>query len=390
MYRNTRFGELLKGLSRGSFEKTVDQFQADKYSKGFRCWDQLVAMIYGQVSGCRSLRELEAGFNSQSIHHYHLGTRSIKRSTLADANAHKDVRVYEQTCKLLLSAMHRQVRKECSDMLYLLDSTPIPLKGLGYDRWTKENKTHRTQGLKAHMMIASTQGAPVYLDITPPNVNDVVAGHSIELEPGATYVFDKGYCDYNWWYQFTEKKAWFVTRFKSNAGLKLERELKVLSKDKGTILKDEIVAFKNRRPGGNRINQHYDTPLRRITVSREGKAPLVLATNDMKRPATQIAELYKSRWDIELFFKWLKQNLKIKQFLGRSENAVRLQIYIAIITYCLMWCYRKTQGLGASMHLCLAALKTSMFQRPEMERKVMRRRQREHWQRQQIQGILAL
>ncbi len=390
MYRNTRFGELLKGLSRGSFEKVVDRYQADKHSKGFRCWDQLVAMVYGQVSGCRSLRELEAGFNSQRAHHYHLGTRELKRSTLSDANIKKDVRVYEDVCNKMLKGVHKKVRNELNSMLYLLDSTPIQLKGTGFDSWTKTSKTHRIQGLKANMMIAPDEGVPVYLDVTSSNVNDVVAGRNIELESGATYVFDKGYYDYNWWLQFTEKKASFVTRFKGNAGLKIVKEIDVPGEDKGTIIKDEIVAFKNKRPGGKRINLHYGKPLRRVTVYREGKKPIILATNDTKRSTKEIADLYKKRWDIELFFKWLKQNLKIKQFLGRTENAVRIQIYIAIITYLLVFKYRRSNGIQTSLRICLASLKAGMFQRPEVENEIARRRQSERAQSHILQGRLAL
>lgn len=390
MYRNTRFGELLKGLSRGSFEKVVDKYQADKFSKGFRCWDQLVAMIYGQVAGCRSLRELEAGFNSQAIDHYHLGTRHIKRSTLSDANAKKDVRVYEDVCRQLMNRVHRAQRRELSEMLYLLDSTPIQLKGTGFDSWTSDNKTHRTQGLKAHVMISSEASLPVYLDITAPNVNDVIAGREIALESGATYVFDKGYYDYNWWYQFTKQGANFVTRFKSNAGLKVDKALEINEQDNEIILRDEIVTFKNKHPGGQRVNRHYGTPLRRITVSRENKSPLVLATNDLKRSARELAELYKKRWDIELFFKWLKQNLKIKQFLGRNENAVRVQIYIAIIAYLLVYIYRKVNGFNTSLRLCVATLKTGMFQRPEIESELVRKRRWRVNQCRALQGSLAL
>lgn len=390
MYRNTRFGELLKGLSRGSFEKVVDKYQADKHSKGFRCWDQLVAMVYGQVSGSRSLRELEAGFNSQAVHHYHLGTRHIKRSTLSDANAKKDLRVYQEVCNSLMKSTHNKVRNELNGMLYLLDSTPIQLKGTGYDTWTQSNQISRTQGLKAHMIIASDDDIPVYLDITKPNVNDVIAGREVHLEAGATYVFDKGYCDYNWWHQFTKNEAFFVTRFKANAGIKSIRELEIAKEDKETILKDEVVEFKNKRPGGQRINQHYGTPLRKVTVYREDKKPLVLATNDMNRSAQDIADLYKRRWGIELFFKWLKQNLKIKQFLGRSENAVRLQIYIAIITYLLVFIYRRSNGINTSPRLCLATLKVGLFQRSEVDYEISRRRHLEKNQSQNLQQSLAL
>lgn len=390
MYRNTRFGELLKGLPRGRFEKIVQHFQADKYSKGFRCWDQLVAMVYGQLSGARSLRELEAGFNTQDSHHYHLGTRKIKRSTLSDANSKRDVRVFEATCSQLLKQAHRKVRNELNEMLYLLDSTPISLQGHAYDTWCKENRTRRTQGLKVHIMTAPEAELPVYLDITAPNVNDLTAGQEINIEPDATYVFDKGYCDYNWWHQFSVKGALFVTRFKKNAGVKVISETTIAQSNSTQILSDEIVMFKNRRPGGSRINHHYETPLRRVSVHRDGKTPLILATNDMKRSPIEIAALYKKRWDIELFFKWLKQNLKIKQFLGRSENAVKIQIYIAIITYLLTSLARSKSGVNITLRMYIAGLKASMFQQPYAEQQASRRRREKIEHSLSLQGCLAL
>jgi IS4 transposase len=378
MYRNTRFHEVLKGLPRGLFEKAVQQHAADKYSKGFRRWDQYLAMVYAQLSGSCSLRALETGFNSQSIHHYHLGSRPIKRSTLADTNAKRDAGLFKRLCEHLLTQVHRQTRSEFQPMLYLLDSTPIPLKGQAYEAWASAHKTHRTQGLKAHVMLAKATTTPVFLEITPPNVNDIEVGRDIPIERGATYVFDKGYCHYNRWYQIHQSQAYFVTRFKANAGLQVIGE-QPIAEPAGHILKDELVRFKNRQPGGHRINHYYGTTLRRIVVARPDKStPLVLATNDLERPAEAIAALYKQRWDIELFFKWLKQNLRIKKFLGHSENAVRTQIYIAIITYLLVYLMKQREAFKGSLTTFMITLRGHLFQRIETEYQMYRRRQRRH------------
>lgn len=391
MYRNTRFGELMKGLPRGTFEKIVSGHDGDKFNKGFRSWDQLIAMVYAQISGCRSLRELETGFNSQSAHHYHLGSREIKRSTLADANANRSSDMFADVCGKLLQQAHRKVKGELKDLLYLIDSTPIPLKGLGYETWTKDNHSHRTQGLKVHMMIAPQADVPVHADITAANVNDVEMGRKIPIEAGATYVFDKGYCDYNWWHSINQQQAYFVTRFKKNAGIELVATRDIPENAQEIVLEDTVVRFKHKRPGGKRINNYYGSELRKIVVDRPDKdSPLVLVTNDFERSAEEIASLYKQRWGIELFFKWLKQNLKIKQFLGRSENAVKIQIYTAIITYLLAQLFRQRKGVKQTLKMWIVELRSGLFQRPEVEREISRKRQRWQMEYQGLQGALAI
>lgn len=378
MYRNTRFNELMKGLPRGFFKKISDKHGLDKHSKGFSGWDQLIAMVYSQINDCKSLRELEAGFNSQGVHHYHLGTRSIKRSTLADANAKRNSEAFAEACSALMAHVKGSLKSDVGDLLYLMDSSPIPLKGLGYDDWTKSNKTHRTQGLKVHMVTVSEHDLPVKVGITAPNVNDIEWGRQIEIEKGATYAIDKGYCDYNWWFEIDKAGASFVTRFKKNAGVNVVGNYLIPEEVNETILKDELVEFKNKRPGGKRINHYYGTALRRITVARPDKdTPLIIATNDLDRTAIELAEIYKKRWGIELFFKWLKQNLKIKKFLGRNENAVKIQIYTAIITYLLVHLYHKRHGQQEVIRITLVTLKTALFQRPEIEE--YRIRKKKEW-----------
>ena len=391
MYRNTRFGELLKGFPRRSFQKLVEVTGSDKHYKRFRSWDHLVSMVYAQFSGCSSLREIEAGFNSQSIHHYHLGVGDIRRSTLSEANGKRDARVFERACGLLLQQASRQVRKELKDLIYLLDSTPIPLEGLGYDAWAAPHRTSRSQGLKVHMQYQPDAGLPTDMAMTPPNVPDVLLGRETRLEAGATYVFDKGYYDYNWWHQIDRADAVFVTRLKTNAGIKVTGALDIPPEDQAVILKDERIQFKNKRPGGHRVNDYHGREIRRVMVYRPDKdSPLVLVTNDFDRSAAEIALLYKQRWGIELFFKWLKQNLKIKQFIGRSENAVRVQIYTAMIGYLLLHRFRQTHQIGTSMKLLLTTLKTGLFQRMETEHTLEKRRRSRIRENQAVQGCLAL
>ncbi len=374
MYRISRFHQIMKALPRGTFDRVVRTHQADKHNKGFGCWDQLLAMVYAQLSGASSLRVLETGFNSQRTQHYHLGTAPIRRSTLADANGKRNTDVFSDIAKLLMSQAQRSLRRESEELLYLLDSTSISLKGPGFDAWTSENSTRNTQGIKLHMLFAGNEEIPVQHSITAPNVNDIDEGRKLAIEPDAIYVFDKGYCDYNWWHRINEQKARFVTRFKRNASLEVVCTQPIPAEDVSTVLKDEIVRFANKHPRGGRKN-HYAIPLRRITIARpDHDQPLLLATNDLASPASAIARRYKDRWGIELFFKWIKQHLKIKRFLGRSENAVRIQILTALITYLLLSIYSKTQQYAGSLWLLLAEVRATLFQRPTIETERYRKR----------------
>lgn len=389
MYRNTRLGDVMKGLPRGFFDRVVEEAEADKYSKGFSSWDQLLVMVYGQISGSTSLRSLLSRYNSHKAQHYHLGTREIKRSTLADANGKRSTEVFTVLCGHLLQQAHRGVRKECRDLLYLLDSTPIPLKGHGHE-WTHAHKTARSAGLKLHMLYAPQAEVPVYGHITAPNVNDIEDARGLSIEEGATYVFDKGYCDYNWWHEIEQCGAEFVTRFKSNASL-VKVQDRLIPKDKqAIILEDSVVRFKHKHPGGGRVN-HYQLPLRRIVVHRPDKArPLILATNKLECPAEEVAELYKARWGIELFFKWLKQNLKIKRFLGRSENAVRIQILTALIAYLLIHAFRRRHQITTSLHLLVAELSVTLFQRPQTDKYMANRYRRRRMEFEDMQRALPI
>ena len=389
MYSNTRFHQLLEALPRRSVERTADRLGASRYDKSFKPYQHLVALLYGQFSGVRSLRELEVGLNAQSAHHYHLGIGAVRRSTLSDANQRRTPALFKAIVEQLMSQVSRQQRAQLQELVYLLDSTPIQLKGRGFD-WAALGATYRNRGLKVHLMIESQGHNPVYLNITDRNVNDVTDARRVALEPGAVYVIDKGYYDYGWWRQIHDAGATFVTRYKRNAALDVVAQQPVEGEG---ILEDAHVTFRYKANRARHKNLFYGKTLRRIKVARDGKAPLVLATNDLETPAEELAELYRKRWQIELFFKWLKQHLKLKRFLGRSRNAVILQIYAAIIGYLLIWLYRaRANREHSELYLLLVELRETLFIREatEKQREYRRRRRESSDLAARLQGKLAL
>jgi IS4 transposase len=368
----------MKGLPRGTFDKFVKRRNADKYCKRFRNWDQLIAMMYAQFTGAEGLRPLETTFNSHASSHYHLGTSQLKRSTLADANERRSDAVFSDVAIWLMSKVSASVRKESKELMYLLDSTSLTLKGREFDRWTAQNSNRFTQGIKLHVLYDAHSEAPVWHSFSAPNVNDVERAVDVPIKADALYVFDKGYTDYNWWNSIDEAKARFVTRFKYNAGVTVVEELAVPEEAREIVVSDELVTFKNKRPGGKRINLYHGKALRRITVTRPDKSrPLILATNDLKSTALEIAQQYKERWGIELFFKWVKQHLRIKQFLGRSENAVRIQVLTALISYLLVLLSHQENGGKRTLWDYFCLVRASLFQRPDVEEKVHKRRQKD-------------
>ena len=391
MYSKTRFREILEGLPRGIFDRLVDDLNADKYTKGFGRWDQLLAMVFAQLSGVKSLRELEVAFNEQAMHHYHLGTDHIRRSTLADANSRRSVDLFARVCAYLMQSAHRKLRKELGDMLYLLDSSPIHLTGAGFDDWARHYRSNVSQGLKLHLMLEGHRQVPVFTRITQAQANDLKVGRGVPLESGATYVFDMGYCDYNWWHRIDRIGSTFVTRLKKNASVRVSGQ-QAIPTESAHILEDAVIQLNNRNvKSQTQKNAYYGKALRRITVDRpDKKTPLIVVTNNFDLSAHEIAELYKKRWAIELFFKWIKQNLKIKRFLGRSENAVRTHLLTALISYLLLQLYQQKQQRKSSLKLCLSALRFGLFQRPKTEVTVAQRTRRKREYIDSIQPQLAL
>jgi IS4 transposase len=327
-YTPSIVGRLVAPIDRGRLQKIVERHDGDAYDKSFSSWDHLLALIYAQLAGATSLRALVSGWNAHSQHHYHLGTGQLRRSTLSDAGRRRPVVVFAETFELLAGQLDRQLRRDGKAMVRLIDSTPIPLGKLC--NWAKSNG--RIRGMKMHVVYDPDADCPRILGLTDANVNDAQIGRTISIAAGATYVFDKGYCHYGWWTAIAEAKAIFVTRPKSNMRLEASacHLLAEVEGDGFTVLADDSVSL------ASKGDSSLDIPLRRISVQRQGGETLVLLTNDIKRSAVEIAALYKARWQIELLFRWIKQHLKIRKFLGNNDNAIRLQLLAAMIAYVLL------------------------------------------------------
>lgn len=327
-YVDSTLGELLKPISRRQFQAIVERHDGDAYDKSFKSWDHLVTLIFAQLSRISGLRGLETAFNANAHHHYHLNVGKVARTTLSDANQRRPVEVFTETFAMVAAMVDRETRVEGAEMVRLIDSSPIPLGKL-FD-WAKSNG--RIRGMKMHVVYDPNADCPRCVEVTDANVNDVEIGRQVEIEAGATYVFDKGYYHFGWWKKINDAKALFVTRVKSNTRLRAtkRRYVRKVYGDGFKILEDAEVVLTSK--GDSRL----PIPLRRIKVKRDKGGTITLITNDLDRTAVEIAQLYKTRWQIELLFRWIKQHLDIRKFLGVNENAIRLQVLAAMIAYLLL------------------------------------------------------
>lgn len=346
------FQQILKPLTQKLLQECAKRFQSDYDCEKFLTWHHLQAMIYAHLNEIKSLETLEVAINSQALG---IGCE-IKRSTLSDANQRRPAACFfwilEQVINLFPRKLHRKIKK----VVKILDSSPIQLKGRGYDEWAKECATNRCQGLKLHVEYDLQIECPRRVRMSYPNYNDSSMANQWPIISDTIYVFDKGYYDFNWWWSIHQNRAFFVTRLKKNVAIIMEKNEENISE---TILEDGTFRFRNKRPRGGKINL-YQENLRRISVYREGKTPLILVTNLHDIPAETIAELYKARWEIELFFKWIKQNLKLKKFLGKSENAVKIQIATAIIAFLLIQLYKNNSGDERRLQLVLVWVRCNL------------------------------
>jgi putative transposase len=327
-YHNTVLGGLIKAVSRRAFAAIVNRHEGDKYSKGFSSWDHLVTLIFAQLGRLSSLREVETVWNAQAPCHYHLGSGPIRRSTLSDANRRRPSAIFAEVFTQLTAVAAEALPRHGNTVVRLIDATPIPLTSL--HEWADWNG--RTRGLKTHVVYDPDADRPVHLEITAATVNDVVVGRRQPIEPGAIYVFDKAYADYTWWRQLDAAGCRFVTRLKSNVPLRVVEERAVSEPDQqGAVIQtDTVVVLASQQ------RARLPIALRRITLRRDDERLLTIISNDLERSAGEIAALYRKRWQIELLFRWIKQHLKIRSFLGRSENAIRLQLYAAMIAFLLL------------------------------------------------------
>ena len=332
------FGQILKQVPWADFDDLVAEHGSDWRVRRLPTKSQFVALLYAQLSGAESLREITTGLESHRARLYHLGARPVQRSTLADANAKRPSDVFAGLFAALSGRLHRGLRRRVEETTYLLDATTVRVSGLGSD-WA--HFSHKMRGAKAHIVYDPDADCPVYSVVTPARTNDVAVAQALPIEPGATYVFDLGYYDFRWWLRLHEAKCRIVTRFKANTPLE-EAVERPLAGDCADILSDREGRLP-RRQAKQRRNPFSD-PVREITVRIETGKTLRILTNDLTAPAREIADLYKRRWAIELFFRWIKQTLKIRKFLGNSENAVRIQIAVALIAYLLLRLAQETQS----------------------------------------------
>lgn len=348
------FSQLLEPLDRRVLNRLVARHDGDRgVGSGPNAWTcvrHLRTMLFAQFAGLSSLREIEQGLAAHPGGLYHLDLRLPRRSTLSDAQAHRPAAVFRDICQMLIGRASRAVRRQGKELIQLVDASPIVLRDPRF-RWAEADP--HVRGLKLHVGYDPRSNIPGWVEIASPRVSEITLARARPIVPGTVYVYDKGYFDFGWWHAIDAAGALFVTRLKTNTK---RRDVRPRPLQGQGILEDNDVKIGHAAPRGGARNLLFDTPLREILIERDGKTPMRIVTNDLTRPATQIAALYKERWQIELLFKWIKQNLKIKRFLGRSENAVKIQIYVALIAYLLLQMLR--QSCNASKRYKPKALMT--------------------------------
>lgn len=328
-HENSVFHDILKLVPWRDFDALVERHRSDADARGLTTRRHLIAMLYGQLSGATSLRDLVGGMQSQAAGLYHLGSTPVKRSTLGDANAARPSAVFTDLLAVVMAKAQRRLRQDVRECVYLIDSTTVRLSDLSA-RWARFSAS--ACGAKAHVIYDPAADCPIHAVVTPSRVNDITAAQAMPIAPGATYVYDLGYYDFAWWQRLHEAGCRIVTRFKSNTPLAVTAERPVPAC--GPILSDRIGRLPERQAGRRR--NPFTALVREVRVKADNGTILRILSNDLSASAADIAALYKRRWAIELFFRWVKQTLRIGKFLGTSENAVRIQIAVALIAFLLL------------------------------------------------------
>jgi Transposase DDE domain/Domain of unknown function (DUF4372) len=358
---DTIFGELLKLVPRYQFEKAVNQYRGDRYVKSYTTWQQYITILFSQVKQKDSIRDIVTGLEANESRWYHLGLTGIHRSTFSDANNKRSFQIFEDLFYHLLSRckdLTPKHRFKFKNELYSIDASVIDLC-LSVFPWAKFRKTKGA--IKMHCLYDHSGALPSFVTITDGKKHDVTVAKEtgFPLSPDSIVSIDRAYIDYKWLNSLDEKRVWFVTRAKSNIDCVITGQHPVSGKG---VLKDQMILLT-----GTRTKNYYPKELRMIEFyDEETKKHLTFLTNNMKLAASTIAAIYKSRWQIELFFKWIKQNLKIKSFLGTSKNAVMTQIWVAM-SYYLLLTYIKYQTKYAHSLLTLSRLiRETLFERKNL------------------------
>jgi len=355
-------GQFLALLPRYEFQRIVNKYNGDYRTKRFKCWDQLACMIFAQIRQERSLRDLDVSLNAHASKLYHTGIQQCPKSTLADANELRDYRIFEDFAKTLMQRARREYANtelaiDVNNAVYALDASVIDLT-LSLYPWAKFRKAKGA--IKLHTMIDLRGNIPAFLTITDGKVHDVKAAPQVPIEADGIYVVDRGYVDFGWLWYINQASAFFVTRLKTS--IKWTRVIShPVDKSLGLRSDQEILL------STKRLISLYPVRLRRISFRDEDrKRTLVFLTNNFDIPSETISALYKARWEIELFFKWIKQHLRVKTFYGTSANAVKTQIWVAMIVYLLLAILKERYRLEQTLSQLLHFLEVNIFEQKSM------------------------
>jgi IS4 transposase len=336
------FSTLMQHLPMAHFDRAVTRHKANKGVRSLTARSHLGAMVIGQLTGAQGLRDVEAAAAAEAGELRRLRMLPAARSTLADANASRAPEVFEALIAPLHAKLSPTQQRKVRDEVRILDSTRV-LPGAGAGDWARFAAAH--VAAKVHVVYDPAREAPLFFEVSSGNVNDIsIAKHKLSIMAGASYVFDLGYYDFGFWAELDALGCRFVTRVKKNTVLTAVEDRPVATGS--AIVSDRIVTLPSRL-AASRANP-FAKPGRAITVTLETQRRITLFTNDLDSPAQEIADLYKARWKIELFFRWLKQNLRIRHFLGTSRNAVRIQIAVAIIVYMVLRFLHKASSTAKS------------------------------------------
>jgi len=352
----TVFGDLLRHFSRYDFDRVVCGLKADFKTRTLSCFDMLKAMLYGQILGCFSVREIEVSQKANASRLYHAGLkRPIKRSTFCDALEKRPNEIFKHAFNAMADkaqGISGNMKKKFKDPLRIIDATIISLCLKRFD-WAKYRKAKGA--VKLHLGIDGDSSIPIDAYLTGGKTHESRKMTSLCHESGVIYVMDRGYVNFNSLYDIELQKSYFVTRVKSNMAYK--RIHSNPHEEGGAILSDVVIELT-----GQIIKTKYPKPMRKIKYQDpETKKAYEFLTNDMGREAEEIAAIYKERWEIESFFKWIKQHLKVKGFWGTSMNAVYSQIWVALILTILIWISKTLNGIAASAHELLVMMKSALF-----------------------------
>jgi IS4 transposase len=355
-HQNSVFHDLTKYVPWARFDRLVDKYGADDLSRKLSSKRHFLSLLYGQFSGATSLREIVTGMESHQTRLYHAGAAPVKRSTISDANTNRPCQLFGDLFGEMLLQAHRGLRRATGEAVRLIDSTSLRLSSLSED-WAEFSAG--VCGAKVHVVYDPHADRPVYFAVTRANVNDITAAKAMPIEAGATYVFDLGYYDYGWWAQLDAAACRVVTRLKKNTPISVVSENRI---PKGSNILSDRIGHLPARLANSRKNP-MQVAVRELRVRIETGKVLRIVTNDLDAPAAEIADLYKQRWQIELFFRWIKQTLRIKRFLGVSENAVRIQIAIALIAFLILRLAQADQKIVHSPLAFARLVRTNLMHR---------------------------